>query len=205
MKLHWKICGMKYKDNIKEILSLKPDYMGFIFYQKSPRYMNDLSFLSDLSFGTTKKVGVFVNESVSQIIEYRNRYQLDLVQLHGDEKVEDVQKLQEEGVKTIKVFRVTNKLPFAELDSFEGLTDYFLFDTKTDKYGGSGKTFDWGILDTYTYKTPYFLSGGLDIESIEEIKIESFPGLHAVDLNSKFEVEPGLKDFEKIKILNNDR
>jgi len=205
MRFRWKVCGMKYKDNIKEILDLGPDYMGFIFYQKSPRYVNDISFIGDISFGNTKKVGVFVNESVSQIIEFRDKYKLDLVQLHGEEKAEDFEKLKEAGIKTIKVFRVIDELPLAELERFEGLTDFFLFDTKTEKYGGSGQIFDWKILDKYEFETPYFLSGGLDLESIKEIEIDRFPGLHAVDLNSKFEVEPGLKDIEKLKALNNDR
>ncbi len=205
MRLSWKVCGMKFKDNIEEILDLGPDYMGFIFYQKSPRYVNDLSFIDDISFENTKKVGVFVNESVAQIIKYRNKYKLDCVQLHGEEKEEDFKKLREAGVKTIKVFRVIDELPFKELESFEGLTDFFLFDTKSGKYGGSGQTFDWKILESYESETPYFLSGGLDVESIEEIIIDKFPGLHAVDLNSKFEIEPGLKDFEKLKLLKNDR
>ncbi len=197
MKL--KVCGLKYKSNIQELSNLSIDYMGFIFYKKSPRYIeNDL----DFDFMRTipkhiKKVGVFVNESNYSIINSVAHYDLDLVQLHGDESIEICSELKP-YTKIIKAFQIDETFDFTILEKYVTVVDYFLFDSPTANYGGSGQSFNWQVLEKYNYSTPYFLSGGINEEHIEEIKSLQIPQLVAIDINSKFEIEPGLKNTEQI-------
>lgn len=201
--MNWKVCGMRDPDNIKETLTLRPDFMGFIFYEKSPRFIgNNPDILKNIVFDETKKVGVFVNHSFSQIVSFVKDFNLDMIQLHGDEGVELVEKLKIEGIPVIKVLRIKDTLPESEMRKFSPLIDYFLFDTQTEKYGGSGIKFNWSLLKSYNLPNPYFLSGGLDLEAVEQLNIRAFPGLKAIDLNSKFEIEPGLKSVEKLKEVN---
>ncbi|TDO71413.1 phosphoribosylanthranilate isomerase [Flavobacterium chryseum] len=194
MKL--KICGMKYPDNIIEVGKLLPDYMGFIFWENSARYFNET--IPEL-IKTIKKVGVFVNESVENIIEKINKHDLQAVQLHGNESVEFCQDLKNKmghSIEIIKVFSVANDFDFEIVKPFEPVCDFFLFDTKGKLPGGNGATFEWEILKKYKSDKPFFLSGGIginELKAIEEISKSNLP-IYAIDVNSKFEIEPGLKN-----------
>lgn len=194
MKL--KICGMKYPENILEVGALLPDYMGFIFWEKSARYFNGT--IPEL-IKTIKKVGVFVNQSLEEILEKVVKHNLQAVQLHGNESVEFVSELKKQlskKIEIIKVFSADENFDFEIIKPFEPFCDYFLFDTKGKLPGGNGTTFDWSILKNYNSKKPFFLSGGIgmkELKAIEEISKSSLP-IYAVDVNSKFEIEPGLKN-----------
>ena len=198
MKL--KVCGMKEADNIQGLADLEPNLMGFIFYKHSPRYVGDLDpeVLSQIP-PSIKKVGVFVNETVDTINDIVSKYGLDYVQLHGDEDVAFVKRLHENGVNIIKVFRVQDQLP--DMEAFEPYSAYFLFDTSSKEYGGSGQHFDWSILKSYDLQTPFLLSGGIRLEDVANIKSFELDQLAGIDVNSKFERSPGNKDLEKIEKL----
>lgn len=194
MKL--KICGMKYPENIIEVGSILPDYMGFIFYEKSARYFDGT--IPEL-IKTIKKTGVFVNQSLEEILEKIKKYDLQAVQLHGEESVAFCQELKntiDPKIEIIKVFSADENFDFEIIKPFEAVCDYFLFDTKGKLPGGNGTTFDWTILKKYNSKKPFFLSGGIgikELKAIEEISKSNLP-IYAVDINSKFEIEPGLKN-----------
>ncbi|MEM6517006.1 MAG: phosphoribosylanthranilate isomerase, partial [Bacteroidota bacterium] len=189
---------------------LQPDYLGFIFYNKSSRYFEGK--IPELS-SSIKKVGVFVNASIQEVTVKISEHDLDAVQLHGKESPEYCRELVaseiiKEGVhkkqfKIIKVFSVDINFDFSQLEAYENLCDYYLFDTKGKLPGGNGYTFNWNILKNYPSTKPYFLSGGIGIEEIKSIsefmtKPES-KFCHAIDVNSKFEIEPGLKNIDLIK------
>ncbi len=198
MKL--KICGMKYEQNIKEVAQLHPDYMGFIFYKESPRYFDgELPTLPK----STQKVGVFVNDFLDDILFKIRKYNLQFVQLHGNETPIICKALKKTTAKVIKVFSVNEDFNFEILKSYESVCDYFLFDTKGKYHGGNGTPFDWTILKNYPSKKPFFLSGGIGIEEIQKIKKLNLP-IHAIDVNSKLEIEPGLKNTQLIKKLQNE-
>ncbi|MEP4532595.1 MAG: phosphoribosylanthranilate isomerase [Cyclobacteriaceae bacterium] len=197
MKL--KVCGMREKGNIEELLQLEPDFIGFIFYAKSPRFVENFE-IPDVPT-ETKKVGVFVNEGESVILDCVEKYGLDYVQLHGNEPVELAESIKQKGVGVIKVFGVMDALPSAEIRPYEDAVDYFLFDTKTPAHGGSGQKFDWSILKSYDSSKPFFLSGGIDVSDIEEIKKMNIEKLEVIDVNSRFEIAPGLKNIERVKAL----
>jgi phosphoribosylanthranilate isomerase len=204
MKL--KICGMKYPDNILEVGSLLPDYMGFIFWEKSARYFDGI--IPQLP-KSIKKVGVFVNERIEVILAKVQKYDLQAVQLHGHESVEFCQDLKnkiENSIEIIKVFSVDDSFDFEVLKPFESVCDYFLFDTKGKLPGGNGTTFDWKVLEKYPSSKPFFLSGGIGIEEMEAVKEISKTNLplYAIDVNSKFEIEPGLKNTEKLNSFKNN-
>lgn len=198
MKL--KICGMKYPDNILEVGSLLPDYMGFIFWEKSARYFDGA--LPNLP-QSIKKTGVFVNASQEDIVSKVSQYDLQAVQLHGHESVAFCQELKNtlaKCIEIIKVFSVDSEFDFNELKPFETVCDYFLFDTKGKLPGGNGTTFDWKVLEKYPSQKPFFLSGGIGLDEIDlvnEIVKTDLP-IYAIDVNSKFEIEAGLKDKEKL-------
>lgn len=194
-----KICGMKYPDNILDIGSLLPDYMGFIFWEKSARYFDGV--IPNLP-KSIKKVGVFVNATQDEILEKIAKYDLQAIQLHGDESVEFCQELKENvkqvKIEIIKVFSVDDSFDFELLKPFETICDYFLFDTKGKLPGGNGTTFDWKVLENYPSNKPFFLSGGIGInemEAVKEIAKTNLP-LYAIDINSKFEIKPGLKNIQ---------
>ena len=200
MKL--KICGLKYLDNIKEIVEYAPDYLGFIFYEHSKRYVgHELvgARLNNIDPGI-KKVGVFVNATEKVVLQKTDEYNLDLVQLHGDETPVFCKQLSR-NVKIIKAFGVDEEFDFLRLNEYKSSIEYFLFDTKTLEHGGSGKQFDWNILEKYDNEIPFFLSGGIDINDIGSILQLNKLNIHAIDVNSKFEIRPGLKDINKIKKL----
>lgn len=201
-QLKLKVCGMRDSGNIRQLLKLQPDYMGFIFYEKSKRFAPELDaeLLNDFP-SETKKVGVFVNASLEEVKGKVDRYGLDLVQLHGDESVEYVGDLFAAGIRVIKVFSVGDSFDFEQLTPYKGLVNFFLFDTKGKERGGNGVTFDWELLKAYDQSVPFFLSGGIDNENISALESLKGMNIHAIDVNSKYEIAPGLKDIEELKKL----
>lgn len=200
-----KVCGITDIGQAQVLDALGLHYIGFIFYPSSKRYiLNHLS-LTDLhDFKTTKakKVGVFVNESLETLLNIVKAAGLDMVQLHGDEDLAYCAKVNE-VVSVIKVFRVGALVP--NMNGFDQVVDYFLFDTDSALYGGTGQHFNWEIIKNQTMTKPYFLSGGIgpnDIKGLEVMQVtKAGKQLLAVDLNSQFEISPGNKDLEKIKIF----
>jgi phosphoribosylanthranilate isomerase len=199
-----KVCGMRDSQNILALAELQPDYIGFIFYPKSARFTSGVlkkKILNALP-KSIKKTGVFVNESFEKVIETGKEYDLDFIQLHGNETVEFCEKLKTESIKVIKAFSVDHSFNFSETINFEGFVDYFLFDTKAEGgYGGHGMTFDWNILERYRGKTPFLLAGGISLDNLgdlDKIKNKNFVG---IDVNSKFELSPGIKDIEALREL----
>jgi phosphoribosylanthranilate isomerase len=198
-----KICGMKYPENMLEVGSLLPDYMGFIFWEKSARYFDGI--IPELP-KSIKKVGVFVNETVDGILKKIEKHDLQAVQLHGNESVEfcmDLKNKIDNAVEIIKVFSVNDEFDFEVLKLFESVCDYFLFDTKGKLPGGNGTTFDWEVLKNYPSTKPFFLSGGIGIEELENVKqvLKTSLPIYAIDVNSKFEIEPGLKNIELLNLM----
>lgn len=201
-KIKLKICGMKYSDNIQEIAALKPDYLGFIFWDKSSRKF-DLNELLKLD-SNIEKVGVFVDASLKEIQNKIKSFELNVIQLHGKESVEFCSGLKNENIKIIKAFSIDNDFDFSQLKTYETVVDYFLFDTKGKLPGGNGTTFNWQILENYNIHKPFFLSGGIGLTEIGKIQKFLDSDLskycYALDINSRFEIEPGLKS--KIEIEN---
>ena len=227
MKL--KVCGMKYVENIEQIVGLKPDYLGFIFYEKSKRNFEGI--IPECS-KSIKKTGVFVNEYIEIIISLVEEYRLDAIQLHGDESLEYVADLKnqlkerrtlfldenkqikkkknkhyisENEVELIKVFGIKDEFNFDYLKPYLEVVDFFLFDTKGKERGGNGTKFDWSILKKYPFRKPFFLSGGIgleDVEAVQEIIKSNLP-IYALDINSKFELKPGLKNINEVKNFKN--
>lgn len=193
-----KICGMKYPENIIQVGQLLPDYMGFIFYDKSARFLDsDIPELPQ----SIKKTGVFVNATFGEIQNTIEKHGLKAVQLHGEESYALCSRVQALNVEVIKVFSVKDEFNFDVLKPYEGYVDYFLFDTKGKHPGGNGYTFDWNTLKEYPSATPFFLSGGIGIEEIEAVKaiLKTDLPIYALDINSKFEIEPGLKNIELLQ------
>jgi phosphoribosylanthranilate isomerase len=194
-----KVCGLKYPKNIQSVAELVPDYMGFIFYDKTPRYVGNI--LADTISSlpqTVIKTAVFVNEDLVVINKLIDQYGFDAVQLHGNESPEFCAELKSK-TKVMKAFGLNDDFDFEQLKPYADHVDFFLFDTKTPIHGGSGKTFDWALVDEYKLDVPFFLSGGISLENLEEVKKIKHPQFYGVDLNSRFEVEPGLKDIKKLE------
>lgn len=195
---------MRDPGNIEEVASLEPDYMGFIFYEKSKRFVAELdpATLSTMP-ENIGRVGVFVNHDLKEVVQLAQMFSLNLLQLHGNESAAYVKELKQllEGspIKLMKAFGIDEKFDFAALNEYESEVDYFLFDTQTPDHGGSGKQFNWELLNGYTLDKPYFLSGGIGLESVEALKTIDDKRLFAIDVNSKFETEPGIKDISKLK------
>ena len=198
-----KICGMREAENIRQLLTLQPDYMGFIFYEKSSRFVGeglDEELLKSFPF-TTRKVGVFVNSTASYILEMYKKYKLDYVQLHGEELPDFCKNLKHKGVNVIKAFSIDTDFNFGKLQNYKPYCDFFLFDTKGEKRGGNGTTFDWSILNKYDNEKPFFLAGGIDLENVHNaLEIKGLK-IHSLDVNSKFEISSALKDINKIEEL----
>lgn len=196
MKL--KICGMRNPSNIATVASLHPDYMGFIFYKDSPRYVGD-SFKLNEEYEAMKTVGVFVNERTGEILKRLNDIQSTTAQLHGNETPGQCDELRSRGIEVIKVFSVDDEFDFAKTNDYSDVANYFMFDTKGKLYGGNAKTFDWNILEKYDQRVPFFLSGGLNVDNVKVLARLDGMNIHAIDLNSGVEDEPGLKNIDKIK------
>lgn len=209
-----KVCGLTQLSQIQELISLNTDFLGFIFYEKSPRFvLNHLSLKDISTINHQGKVGVFVNETIERIAEISEKAKLNFIQLHGNEDEEFILSLSQrlsKDVKLIKVFRVGETFNF-QFSIFNSLVDYFLFDTDSKAFGGTGKTFDWQILNEIEIPIPYFLSGGISLENIKNLQnfvkvnmrenktLTKLNTPFALDINSKFEIEPGIKNLEKIK------
>ncbi len=197
-----KVCGMRDPENIRELLDqVKPDWMGLIFYSKSPRFVSDQSAHQIAEF-PVKKVGVFVNEEEEQILKKILEFDLSAVQLHGDESPEFVESLSKRtSVEIWKVISVKGQIDWQSFESYLPFVNKFLFDTSTSVHGGSGQKFDWSILETYPFDKAFLLSGGLEEDSFGEILalVEKLPQLQGVDLNSKFEDVPGVKNVGRLK------
>lgn len=202
MKL--KICGLKYPENIKKITTMNLDYIGFIFYKNSPRYIENnfsVDFVNSIP-EHIQKVGVFVNESEDNIFNTIAQYNLNAIQLHGNES-EQICKEFKPYIKVIKAFCIDEQFNFSILEKYIHSVDYFLFDTASESYGGTGKAFNHQLLLNYTYKVPFFMSGGIDGTKLKTIIDLNLKYLYALDINSKFEINPGLKDVSKIKTFIN--
>ncbi len=181
--------------NIRELVRLQPDYIGFILFPGSKRYLGDDYHLEEAIPSGIQKVGVFVNATLDVVLGWYNRLALDYVQIHGNEPAEYCQELSQMGIRVIKAFGVDTDFDFSRLKAYRPWCEYFLFDTKTSGHGGSGKQFDWRLLSGYTLDTPIFLSGGIgpgDVEALQQI--QGLP-IHAIDINSCFEEAPAVKNI----------
>lgn len=205
MKL--KVCGLTKLDQIQELISLKVDFLGFIFYEKSPRYvLNHLNLKEISEIPHAGKVGVFVNETIENVIDFSVKANLNFIQLHGDEDDHYIANLKNNlpnQIKMIKVIRIGNQTSEElqkNINQQPSTINYLLFDTDSKAFGGTGKTFDRKILNEVEISIPYFLSGGISLENVHQIPtINTQP--FSLDINSKFELEPGIKDLIKIKQL----
>jgi len=201
-----KVCGMRQLENIQEITQSSIDLMGFIFYPKSKRFVGE-DFDPKIPHSIPKsiqKVGVFVNEDLEIVFEKYQKYNLDFVQLHGKESPEFCQELKKRSLGIIKVFSVGTEFDFSVLEAYKPHCDYFLFDTQTPDYGGSGQKFSWEILKKYDNEIPLFLSGGIGQNDALAIQELDFLNIEAIDINSRFEVEPALKNPVWIDKFIND-
>ncbi len=198
-----KVCGMKDPQNINEVASLAPDFLGFIFYKKSARYVDEEIVRKTLNQlpSNIARVGVFVDETLEKVMEICNRLGLSYAQLHGKESPEYCTQIQKAGISVIKVFHMGETFDLDQIKPYENCADLLLFDTKTKGYGGSGKHFDWNLLNTYTSEIPFLLSGGISAEDISKIKELQIPQLLGIDVNSRVEISPGNKDLNKVKEL----
>ncbi len=195
-----KVCGMRDEENIRKLEQLNIDWMGFVFYSHSQRYVGKkIKYLPS----HIKKIGVFVNQNPQVIRERASDNHLNIIQLHGSEPPWYCINLKEEGYKIIKSFGIDKDgfIPNAQLHAYEGKCDYYLFDTKTELYGGSGEKFNWSKLAGYQGETPFILSGGISPEDVERIKSFSHPKFAGIDINSRFEVSPAVKNIEAIEIF----
>ncbi len=194
-----KVCGLKDADNLKAVAALAPDYMGFICYGLSPRFIAGLQ--ADVLASLPKniiKTGVFVNETLENIKQMILEFAFDAVQLHGSESPAFCAALRDKVI-VLKAFGMDESFDFDQLDAYQNSVDYFLFDTKTSKHGGSGQTFNWDILQQYRLDVPFFLSGGLSLDNLPEVEKIKHPAFYGVDLNSRFETGPGIKDIKLLQ------
>lgn len=198
MEVKLKVCGMRDAENVLGVAALQPDYMGFIFYPKSPRFVGE-DFQVPESFPTAiKKVGVFVNETAEKMLAIAHTLQLDYLQLHGNESVEVCATIKQAGIGVIKVFSVEDDFDFAVTKPYQSSVDFFLFDTKGKYYGGNAQVFDWTVLNRYDQQVPFFLSGGITPDNVTNIAALENMNLHALDVNSGVEIQPALKSIEKL-------
>ena len=189
-----KVCGMREAENIREVEALGIDWLGMIFWPKSSRFVSQRP---EYLPNQVKRVGVFVDEEAGRVMETADEYGLDLIQLHGHESPEYISMLK--GHRIIKAFNIAIPSDFRDTTPYEGLADYFLFDTKGKQVGGNGEKFDWSVLSSYQGRTPFLLSGGIGPEDVEQVRAINHPKCIGIDLNSRFEIAPGLKDVSKLK------
>ncbi|WP_420147330.1 phosphoribosylanthranilate isomerase [Spirosoma sp.] len=198
-----KVCGLRDADNLKEIAALAPDFVGFIFYDQSPRFVGedlDEEVVKSLP-KSIRKVGVFVNASPDYILRSVRKYDFQYVQLHGNETPEYCRSLRNRGINIIKAFRVDESFNFSMLNNFKAQCDFFLFDAKGDQPGGNGVAFDWSILKRYDGEKPFFISGGIGLDNLDQLAQLKGMKLYGVDVNSQVEIAPGVKDVTKVKEL----
>ncbi|MAM01261.1 MAG: N-(5'-phosphoribosyl)anthranilate isomerase [Flavobacteriaceae bacterium] len=193
-----KVCGMRELENISALSELVPNYIGFIFWSESSRFVDKKTPPLDKKI---IKTGVFVDATFDYILTKIKDHQLDAVQLHGQESCSYCKVIKDYGLKVIKSFSIKNTFDFNTLEDYENSCDYYLFDTKGKLPGGNGFTFDWKILNEYPSQKPFFLSGGIGVDNLNEIKklVKTKLPIHAIDVNSKFETAPGNKNIELLK------
>ena len=197
-----KVCGMRDADNIREVEAIGIDYMGFIFWPKSSRYVSEMPTYLPTK---CKRVGVFVDASIGDVMTIAEQYQLDLIQLHGQESSSYITQLRphlsllNSKISIIKALNIATTADLANAKQYEGIVDYLLFDTKGKSVGGNGEKFDWSVLSAYTGNTPFLLSGGIGPDDAERVKAFNHPKCIGIDLNSKFELSPALKDVNKLQ------
>lgn len=199
-KVRMKVCGMRDSGNIADVSLLHPDFLGFIFYPNSPRYVGEDFSMPPLP-PDIRRVGVFVNEGNAAILQKVKDHALDYVQLHGDESVDQCRELKASGVGVIKVFAVDEETDFSNTRPYRDVVDYFLFDTKGKLYGGNAVRFNWDVLSRYEQQVPFFLSGGITPDHVDEINRLKNMNLVAIDVNSGVEVRPGFKDPQRIEAI----
>lgn len=193
-----KVCGMREAENIREVEALDIDLIGFIFWPKSSRYVSERPAYLPTN---CKRVGVFVDEDIEVVKKIAHDYALDYIQLHGHESTAYCAQLK--GLKLIKAFNIATAKDFEQTKSYEKLVDYFLFDAKGKSVGGNGTKFEWSVLDNYHGPTPFILSGGIGPDDATSIRRFHHPRLAGIDLNSRFELAPSLKDVTALqKFLN---
>ncbi len=200
-----KVCGLREKQNIHVVAGLGADLLGFNFYPMSPRFASDHLEPDDLEGlpATVEKTGIFVNAGIHEVYDLCRKYNLDLAQLHGDESPTVCEELSGMGIPVIKAFRVDKDTDFRRMETYTAVTRYFLFDTPSKIFGGSGAQFDWTLLEAYSLAHPFFLGGGIGPEDAEAILSFRHPSFEGVDVNSKFEVSPGLKDTGLLRTFIN--
>jgi len=198
-----KVCGLKESNNIKQVIGLNVDFVGFIFYDKSARHVKLTNELIDtINNLKIKKIGVFVDENLNEVIRIKTLLSLDYIQLHGNESVAYCKHLLAHS-KIIKVFKVDDDFDFSVCEPFQ-FVDYFLFETKGKLKGGNGIKFNWQKLENYKLKTPFFLSGGIRAKDVNELLMLNHPKLAVVDVNSGFEIQAGIKNIEQLKKFKNE-
>ena len=190
-----KVCGMREADNIREVEQLSINWMGFIFWPKSSRYVSERPAYLPMR---CKRVGVFVDEDAETIKKIAEEYALDYIQLHGHESPDYIRQFNGQ-CSIIKAFNIATKEDLEATKPYEGIVDYFLFDTKGPSVGGNGAKFDWTVLADYVGKTPFLLSGGIGPDDAEQVRAFHHEKCIGIDLNSRFEIAPGLKDINKLK------
>jgi len=198
------VCGMKDPENLEQLCDLAPEFVGFIFYSNSKRFVggNPDPALFQIPGPDIRKVGVFVNQEISQVKRAVNAYGLDVVQLHGLEPVDYCQEIAGEGAQVIKVMG-PNEPPDA-LESYSSVADFFLFDSAGEGYGGTGRKFDWDLLRPLNIQIPYLLSGGIGPGDAEILRRTRYTGMTGIDINSRFEFSPGIKDIQKLRKFINE-
>ncbi|MDR0938161.1 MAG: phosphoribosylanthranilate isomerase [Mediterranea sp.] len=192
-----KVCGMSEAANIEAVERIADvDLMGFIFYPRSPRHVRGLP---EYMPRRARRVGVFVDEELSAVREWVARFGLEYAQLHGDESPEYCRALRREGLKVIKAFSIATSYDLSPTQAYASACDLFLFDTKCDGHGGSGRSFDWDVLHAYAGPVPFLLSGGIGPHDTDALKTFAHPRLAGYDLNSRFETAPGVKDAASLR------
>ena len=207
-----KVCGMRQPENIQALAQLDIDFIGFIFFKDSPRFIGDelLPWLQENQevLAGIQRVGVTVNAEIDQVLNWVHDYELDYVQLHGFESPEYCAEIISfwdastvRRAKLVKAFSVDESFDFQQIKAYEPLCEFFVFDTKGASFGGNGTSFDWSLLEQYQGHTPFLLSGGIGPDSAEVVSTFKHPQMLGIDLNSKFEIEVGLKDIDGLKLF----
>ncbi len=208
MKPKIKICGLKHPDNIRDVIALRPDYIGFICFPGSKRFVNELDETWVARLQGAKKTGVFVDAAIHEVKTAIQRYGFQAVQLHGSETPAYCTELTGCGVEIIKAFGIDERFDWTTVWRYETAVDYYLFDTQSAQHGGTGKRFEWKLLEGYTGDKPFFLSGGISSENVMEALQIDDSRLFALDLNSQFETAPGIKDIallrNTLQIINDE-
>jgi len=192
---------MRDPENVSGVVAARPNFIGFIFYPKSKRFVGfePMPEILDIIPDSVKKVGVFVDETPEKVLDIYRNWKLDVVQLHGHETPDYCRQIQSSGITVFKAFSVDESFDFTILEAYSTVCDYFLFDTKGQLPGGTGQKFNWQLLDNYNGDVPFFLSGGIGPDDLEAIRNFELPRWRGIDINSGFEIIPALKDVIKVK------